>query len=105
MIEPLPSPRRRPAEYSVKIALTGFGAEERGAGLQANTKPGSTSRQARRSWRRATVVGAARFECKGEISSPPSTSKVETMPLNGRNYLSPCRARARRGDARDLSVN
>ena len=78
-------------EYSVKIELTGFGAEER-AGLvfQANTKPVidftlkvATLAEA------TTVVGSAPIleTRKSELSLTVDQKKIETMPLNGRNYL------------------
>jgi hypothetical protein len=78
-------------EYSVKIELTGFGGEER-AGLvfQANTKPVidftlkvATLAEA------TTVVGAAPIleTRKSELSLTVDQKKIETMPLNGRNYL------------------
>ena len=78
-------------EYNVKIELTGFGGEER-AGLvfQANTKPVidftlkvATLAEA------TTVVGAAPIleTRKSELSLTVDQKKIETMPLNGRNYL------------------
>ena len=78
-------------EYSVKIELAGFGAEER-AGLvfQANTKPVidftlkvATLAEA------TTVVGSAPIleTRKSELSLTVDQKKIETMPLNGRNYL------------------
>jgi len=78
-------------EYSVKVELTGFGGEER-AGLvfQANTKPVidftlkvATLAEA------TTVVGAAPIleTRKSELSLTVDQKKIETMPLNGRNYL------------------
>lgn len=78
-------------EYSVKIELTGFGAEER-AGLvfQANTKPVidftlklATLAEA------TTVVGAAPLleTRKAELALTVDQQKIATMPLNGRNYL------------------
>jgi carboxypeptidase family protein/TonB-dependent receptor-like protein len=78
-------------EYSVKIELPGFGAEER-AGLvfQANTKPviDFTLKVAALA-EATTVVGAAPIleTRKAELSLTVDQQKIETMPLNGRNYL------------------
>ena len=78
-------------EYSVKIALPGFGAEER-AGLifQANTKPVIDFTLKLASLAEATtVVGAAPIleTRKAELSLTVDQQKIATMPLNGRNYL------------------
>ncbi len=78
-------------EYSVKIELAGFGVEERsGLVFQANTKPVidftlklATLAEA------TTVVGSAPIleTRKAELSLTVDQKKIETMPLNGRNYL------------------
>jgi hypothetical protein len=78
-------------EYTVKIELAGFGAEERsGLVFQANTKPVidftlklATLAEA------TTVVGNAPIleTRKAELSLTVDQKKIETMPLNGRNYL------------------
>jgi hypothetical protein len=78
-------------EYSVKIELPGFGAEER-AGLvfQANTKPVIDFMLKVAGLAEATTVrGAAPIleTRKAELSLTVDQQKIETMPLNGRNYL------------------
>jgi len=78
-------------EYSVKIELTGFGAEER-AGLvfQANTKPviDFTLKVATLAEATTVVASAPILETrKSELSLTVDQKKIETMPLNGRNYL------------------
>src|SRR6185503_13805154 len=78
-------------EYSVKIELPGFGAEER-AGLvfQANTKPViDFTLKVAALVEATTVVGAAPIleTRKAELGLTVDQQKVETTPLNGRNYL------------------
>ena len=78
-------------EYSVKIELPGFGAEERsGLIFQANTKPviDFTLKIAALS-EETTHVGVTPIleTRKSELSLTVDQKKIETMPLNGRNYL------------------
>jgi carboxypeptidase family protein len=78
-------------EYSITIELAGFAAEER-AGLvfQANSKPVIDFTLKLASLAEATTVhGAAPIleTRKAELSLTVDQQKIETMPLNGRNYL------------------
>jgi len=78
-------------EYSLKIELSGFAADER-AGLvfQANTKPVIDVTLKLASVAEATTVkGTAPIleTRKAELSLTVDQQKIETMPLNGRNYL------------------
>ena len=78
-------------EYSLKVELSGFAADERsGLVFQANTRPVidvtlklATLAEA------TTVTGAAPIleTRKAELSLTVDQQKIETMPLNGRNYL------------------
>jgi len=95
-------------EYSVKIELTGFGAEERpGLVFQANTKPviDFTLKLAALAERRRSWVRRDSRDAQGGAQPHLDQKKIETMPLNGRNYLDLAKLRerrARRGDARRL---
>ena len=78
-------------EYSLTIELAGFASEER-AGLvfQANSKPVIDFTLKLASLAEATTVhGAAPIleTRKAELSLTVDQQKIETMPLNGRNYL------------------
>src|SRR5262245_17111151 len=78
-------------EYSLKVELSGFAVDER-AGLvfQANTRPviDVTLKLAALA-EATTVTGAAPIleTRKAELSLTVDQQKIETMPLNGRNYL------------------
>jgi carboxypeptidase family protein len=78
-------------EYAVKAELAGFAGEER-AGLvfQANSKPVIDFQLKVAAVTEATTVTAAApiLETrKAELSLTVDQKKIETMPLNGRNYL------------------
>jgi hypothetical protein len=78
-------------EYSIRIELAGFAAQER-AGLifQANSKPVIDFMLKLGSVAEATTVrGVAPIleTRKAELSLTVDQQKIETMPLNGRNYL------------------
>src|SRR5882672_9812185 len=99
-------------EYSITIELAGFAGEGR-AGLvfQANSKPVIDFTLKLASLAEATTVhGAAPIleTRKAELSLTVDQQKIETMPLNGRNYLdlanfaNGVHSAASRGD---LSVN
>ena len=78
-------------EYSLKIELSGFAADERAALVfQANTKPVIDVTLKLASVAEATTVkGTAPIleTRKAELSLTVDQQKIETMPLNGRNYL------------------
>jgi hypothetical protein len=78
-------------EYSLKAELSGFAVDER-AGLvfQANTKPVIDVTLKLATVAEATTVkGVAPIleTRKAELSLTVDQQKIETMPLNGRNYL------------------
>jgi len=78
-------------EYTLKVELSGFAADER-AGLvfQANTKPVIDVTLKLASVAEATTVQGSTpiLETrKAELSLSVDQQKIETMPLNGRNYL------------------
>src|SRR5262249_1149600 len=78
-------------EYTLKVELSGFAADER-AGLvfQANTKPVIDVTLKLASVAEATPVQGSTpiLETrKAELSLSVDQQKIETMPLNGRNYL------------------
>jgi len=78
-------------EYSLKIELSGFAADEReGLVFQANTKPVIDVMLKLATLAEATTVkGVAPIleTRKAELSLTVDQKKIETMPLNGRNYL------------------
>ncbi len=78
-------------EYALKVELSGFAADERsGLIFQANTRPviDVTLKLAAMA-EATTVTGAAPIleTRKAELSLTVDQQKIETMPLNGRNYL------------------
>jgi hypothetical protein len=78
-------------EYSVKVELAGFASQGRtGLVFQANTKPVIDFALKLASVAESiTVEGAAPIleTRKAELSLTVDQKKIETMPLNGRNYL------------------
>jgi hypothetical protein len=78
-------------EYSIKTELVGFAAEERsGLVFQANSKPVIDFTLKLASLAEATTVhGVAPIleTRKAELSLTVDQQKIDTMPLNGRNYL------------------
>jgi hypothetical protein len=78
-------------EYTLKVELSGFAADER-AGLvfQANTKPVIDVTLKLAALAEATTVQGSTpiLETrKAELSLTVDQAKIETLPLNGRNYL------------------
>ncbi len=78
-------------EFSIRIELAGFGTEERsGLVFQANTKPVIDFTLKIAALAEATTVRGTSpiLETrKAELSLTVDQQKIETMPLNGRNYL------------------
>jgi hypothetical protein len=78
-------------DYTVKTELAGFGASERsGLVFQANTKPVIDFTLKLATLAEATTVrGSAPIleTRKAELGLTVDQQKIETMPLNGRNYL------------------
>jgi hypothetical protein len=78
-------------EFSIRIELAGFGTEERsGLVFQANTKPVIDFTLKLAALAEATTVRGTSpiLETrKAELSLTVDQQKIETMPLNGRNYL------------------
>ena len=78
-------------EYSLKVELSGFAADERASLVfQANTRPVIDVTLKLAAMAEATTVqgNAPILETrKAELSLTVDQQKIETMPLNGRNYL------------------
>ena len=77
--------------YAIRAELQGFAADERtGLVFQANTKPviDFSLRVASLAESTTVVADAPVLETrKAELSLTVDQKKIETMPLNGRNYL------------------